>query len=174
MLIRKLRLSSSVLAVLLIVAPSPCFALWEIGQVSKQRANELGMEIRSKAAGPVAVRVELEFAIKGKLKSFSRVDLRVNEGKKSLVTASLLEDRSKPGRVVVGFAADRAYLDKITLWVMVPDMMPGGTIYELRVKDFVKLDERLTKDGKLEIEAAPNAAEKGGAAPPAATRSESK
>jgi len=108
------------------------------------------------------------------LKKFSRVDLRVNEGKKSLVTASLREDRSKPGRVVVGFAADRAHLDKITLWVMAPDMIPGGTIYELQVKDFVELDKRLTKNGEQWKKAPQNATDQGVAAPPAATRSESK
>jgi len=168
MFIRKLRLSPSVLAVLLAVAPSPCFALWEIGQVTKERAKELGMEIRSKAAGPNAVRVELEFAIKGKLKSFSRVDLRFNEGDKSLVTATLRENRSRPGRVVVSFAAERTHLDKITLWVMVPDMMPGGTIYELRVEDFVELDKPFTKKGEEEKEGPQSPAEQGGAGPPAA------
>jgi len=161
------------LIVLLVVAPSPCFALWSIGQVSKERAKELGMEIRSKAAGPNAVRVELEFAIKGKLKKFSRVDLRINEGEKPLVTAPLLEDRSKPGRVVVGFAADRAHLDKVTLWVMVPDMMPGGTIYELQVKDFVEFDKQPTKSGEQGKKLPQDTADQGRAAPPAATGSES-
>jgi hypothetical protein len=52
------------------------------------------------------------------------------------VTAPLREDRSKPGRVVVSFAADRTRLDRIRLWVMVPGA-EGGTAYELRVKDFV-------------------------------------
>jgi hypothetical protein len=52
------------------------------------------------------------------------------------VTAPLREDRSKPGRVVVSFSADRAQLDKLTLWVMVRES-DGGTAYMLRVKDFV-------------------------------------
>ena len=132
----------SVLTLLsLLVTPSPCFAAWSVGQVSKAEAKELGLEIVSKANGPNAVWVELEFRPEGKLKSFSHVDLRINEGEKSLVTAALREDRSRPGRVVVSFTADRAYLDKITLWVMVADMMPGGTIHELRVKDFVELEK---------------------------------
>lgn len=180
MSVRKLRLSSSVMTVLLAAVPSPCFALWSIGQVSKERAKELGMEIRSKAAGPSAVRVEFEFETKGKLKSFSRVDLRINDANKSpltapsLVTATLRENRPKPGRVVVGFAADRAHLDKLALWVMVPDALPGGTIYALQVKDFVELDKQLTKNGAQEKRAPQDAAEQGSAGPPAATRSESR
>jgi|SRR5262245_12134106 len=129
----------AVLAVLL-VAPSPCFALWGIASVSKERAKEMGMEVRSERAGPNHVRVELEFKIEGKLKDFSRVDLRIGEGDNQTVTAPLREDRSKPGRVLVSFTADRAQLDKLKLRVMVPES-DGGTIYDLRVKDFVEREK---------------------------------
>jgi hypothetical protein len=73
----------------------------------------------------------------GELKNFSRVDLRIGEGDNPPVTAPLREDRSKPGRVVVNSTADRAQLDKLKLWMMVPGSR-GGTIYDLRVKDFVE------------------------------------
>jgi hypothetical protein len=132
--------SVAVLAVLIVVTPSPCFALWEIEIVTKERAKELNMELRSKAAGPKDVRVELEFKVEGELKNFSRVDLRLSDGEKSLLTAPLQEDRSRPGHVVVSFSADRTRLDKIKLWVMVPGVL-GGVIHELRVKDFVELEK---------------------------------
>lgn len=125
-------------AALLVVAPSPCFALWLIAPVSKERAKELDMEVRSEAAGPNHVRVELECNAEGALKNFSHVDLRVGQGDNPPVTAPLREDRSKPGRVVVSFTADRTQLDKLSLWVRVPEL-DGGTIYDLRVKDFVEL-----------------------------------
>ena len=137
----KTTLKISVMTFLLVAASSPCFALWSGGRVSKEQAKELGLEIRSAANGTNAVWVELEFKTEGKLKSFSHVDLRISEGEKELVTATLREDRSRPGRVVVSFTTDRAHLDKITLWVYVADMMPGGTIHKLRVKDFVELEK---------------------------------
>jgi hypothetical protein len=135
-------------AVLFVVAPSPCFALWVTVPVSKERAKELGMEVRSTAAGPNQVRVELEIKTEGKLERFipggkfedwSGVELRVGEGENPLVTAPLREDRSKPkpGRVVVSFTADRAQLEKLKLRVFVAES-DGGTIYVLRVKDFVE------------------------------------
>jgi hypothetical protein len=114
--------------------------LWEIATVSKAQAKAGGIEVRSKAAGPNDVTVELEFKLEGELKNFSRVDLRIGEGEREQVTASLLEDRSKPGRVVVGFSCARTQLDKIRLWVMVPGRL-GGTIYEIWVKDFVALEK---------------------------------
>jgi hypothetical protein len=82
------------------------------------------------------VRVELEFKTEGALKDFSRVDLRIGAGDNPPVTAPLREERSRPGYVMVSFTADRAQLDTLSLWVMVPGPL-GGTIYDLRVKDFV-------------------------------------
>ena len=125
-------------AVLLVAVPGPCFALWGIATVNRERAKELGMEVRVPAANPDQVRIELEFKLEGELKKFDRVDLRLGDGNKPLVTATLKEDRSKAGRVVVSFTTDRAQLDKVRLWVYVPGM-DGGTIYEVRVKDFVEM-----------------------------------
>jgi len=133
-------LNISVLSILLVVAPSLCSAMMEIEDVSKARAKELGMEIRSNAAGPAAVRVELEFETKGALKSFSRVDLEFRDGGKSLMTSSLKEDRSKPGRVVVSFAVDRANLDKITMRVVVQPAPLDMVGHEIRVRNFVDLE----------------------------------
>jgi hypothetical protein len=135
----------TVLAVLLI-APSPCFALWMIAHVSKEGAKKLGMEVRTTATGPNHVIVQLEFKTEGKFEEFSpegkfkdlsRVELRIGEGDNPPVTAPLREDRSKPGRVVVSFTSDRTQLDKLRLWVMVRKS-DGGIIYDLRVKDFVE------------------------------------
>jgi hypothetical protein len=131
-------LNISVLTFLLMAASSPCFALWSIASVSKEGAKKMGMEVRSTAAGLNQVRVELEFKTDGTFKDFSRVDMRIGERDNPSVTAALQEDRSKPGRVVVSFTADRGQLDKINLWVMVPEL-DGGSAYVLRVKDFVEL-----------------------------------
>ncbi len=132
---------TSVLSVLLAVAPSLCFGMMDIADVSKARAEELGMEIRSRAAGPDAVRVELEFGLTGELKSFSRVDLVFSEGGKILVTSMLREDRSKPGRVTVSFTGDRAHLGRLLLRVVTQPAARTMIGYELRVKEFVELDK---------------------------------
>lgn len=134
------------LAVLVGAAPNRSFALWDIETVSKERAKALGMEVRTTAAGPNHVTVELEFKTEGELKNFTedpwknygRVELRIGQGDNLPVTAPLREDRSKPGHIAVSFTADRAQLDKLTLWVMVPGTL-GGTIYDLRVKELVEL-----------------------------------
>ena len=137
-----MKLFAKVLAVaaLLLLAPNPSFALWGIAPVSLERAKQLGMEVRSHAAGPTDVRVDVELKLEGELKNFKEVNLRISDGDKLLATAPLREDRSSPGRVVVSFTADRMKLEKLTLWVMVPGTL-GGTVYTLRVKDFVDLEK---------------------------------
>ena len=123
-------------AAVLVAIPSSCFALWGIAEVTPESAKKLGMQVRSQAAGPVRVRVELEFKAENELKDFSRVDLRVGEG----VTAPLKEDRSQPGKVIVSFDADRDQLGQIQMWVFVPESR-GGVIYAVRVKDFVPAEK---------------------------------
>jgi hypothetical protein len=104
----------------------------------------MGMEIRSKTNGTNEVSVELEIKTEGLLSSVgqvgSRVELRIREGERCLVSATLKEDRSQPGRVIVNFAADRAHLEMATLHVWVGGGVRGmgGAVYELRVKDFVE------------------------------------
>src|SRR5262245_56514736 len=56
----KTTFSIAVLAVLLVV-PSPCFALWTTVSVSKERVKELCMEVRTTATGPNHVVAWLEF-----------------------------------------------------------------------------------------------------------------
>jgi hypothetical protein len=131
----------SAVAVFLVVAPGVCFALWDVVTLSKDQAKELGMEVRVKAAGPKHVQVVLEFNPEDKLKGFTQVDLEFDQGDKPTLSAALREDRSKPGRVVVGFTASTAELDRFTLSMSVPyrDGGLGGTTYQLRVKDFVEL-----------------------------------
>lgn len=141
MSVRRLRLSSSFLAVLLLVAPSPCFALRSVALVSKERAKELGVGIRSQAAGPGRVWLALEFKAEGEFKEFSHVELEIEE----VVSYVILRGkRSNSGSVVVGFYATRANLDKITLSVVAgfPGAPANMCAYILRVKDFVERDER--------------------------------
>jgi hypothetical protein len=125
------------LALLLILAAAGrAHALMEIEDVDPKRAKELGIDVTPKAAGPEAVRIVLEFDIKGDLKDFHRVDLEMREGGKLLLAATLDREKSKPGHVMVSFTADRAKLDQITLRIVtgVPMSMVG---HDLRVKDFV-------------------------------------
>jgi hypothetical protein len=131
----------TVLAILLTVAPNRSYALESIEIVTKERAKALGLEIRANAAGPDAVRIKLEFAIQGELTDYHRVALELHDGGKLLATSTLKHDESKPGRVVVSFAADRANLDQFTLKVVTQSGPRTRTGHVIQVKNFVELDK---------------------------------
>jgi hypothetical protein len=132
-------LSMSVLAVLLLVGPPLCFGSMLVEQVPKERAKQLGIEVRAKANGPSEAWIQLEFKPKGELKNFVHVSLEIREGEKCLLGYSpLKEKRSDSGSIVVSFLADRAYMEKISLSVITGQPM-NYTGHELRVKDFVDL-----------------------------------
>src|SRR5262245_23883399 len=102
------------LTLLLFAASDRCLADIGIVQVSKEKAKELGMQVRFTDNGPDEVWVELEFKPKGKLKDFRHVSLEIRDGGKLLMGyAPLGERRPKSGSVVVGFLANRSYLDKV-------------------------------------------------------------
>ncbi|MHC1766161.1 MAG: hypothetical protein AB9869_17975 [Verrucomicrobiia bacterium] len=129
---------AALVAVLLALAVRPCFAVMEIAPVSRERAKEVGMDLRFIGNGPKEVWVELEFKAEGKLKDFSHVSLEIRKADKLLVGyAPLREKRSPSGSVVVRFMANRACLERDTLSVVVGQPM-DMTGYELRVKDFVQ------------------------------------
>ena len=125
---------------LLVAAPSQCFAFESIEFVTKERAKELGMEIKVGPAGPEAVLIVLDFETKGELKSYYRVALDMHDEGRLLLSSTLKEDKAPPGHIVVSFAADRKKLDRIEVKVVT---MSGGqrTGHVLRMKEFVALDK---------------------------------
>ena len=129
----------AVLAILLFVGPPLCIGSMEVEHVSKERAKQLGIEIRAKANGPNDAWIELEFNPKGELKGFVHVSLEIREGEKLLLGYSPLKEKpSDSGTIVVSFLADRAYMEKITLSVITGQPM-NYTGHELRVKEFLDL-----------------------------------
>ena len=123
--------------ILALFASSQGFAMRSIGFVSPKEAKELGMEIRLTPNGTNEVWVELEFKAEGKFKDFNHVSLEIRDGEKFLLGWAPLKDkRAASGSVLVHFLANRVYLDKIALCVMIGDMGDAG--WELRMKDFVE------------------------------------
>ena len=155
--------SIAVLAVLLIT-PNRSFALWSIANISKEQAKELGLEVRSTAAkGSNKVLIELEFKTEGTFKGFSPgdqdiersgVEVWIGQGDQSTKSSTLRADQSKPGSVAFHFTANHRQLDKFKLRVLAPDL-DGGSIFELRVKDFVEGDGVVINSGSEKEGAVP-------------------
>lgn len=134
----KTLLKISVTSFLFIAASSHCFALMMIADVSKERAKEMGVTMRSKKNGDAGVAVWLEFKTQGALKKFVRVELRMTAGGKHLVSAPLQSSRPTANSVSVYFSADPAYLADSIFMIVVSEPAKGGTGYQFKVKDFIE------------------------------------
>jgi hypothetical protein len=135
----KTAFTTTVAAALFAIASSPCFALMGIAFVSKERAKELGIEIRASPSGPKAASIRLHFKPTGELKLFHHVSLEIQDGETFLLGWTPLKDeRTANGNVVASLMANRELLEKVTLRVVVGEPGNYGG-YDMRVKDFVDL-----------------------------------
>jgi hypothetical protein len=130
-------LTLSALAAVLVFTPSQSYALETIEIVTKERAKELGLQMRVTPSGLENVRVELEFETKGQLKGYRYVVLEMKDGEKTLVSSVLKEEKTESGHIIVSFEANRAKLGQIT--VKVVEMTTATRAgHVMRVKEFVE------------------------------------
>ena len=126
--------------ILFVAIGGTCLAVISVGDVSKERAKELGIELRAKPNGPNEAWIELEFKPEGKLADFKHVSLEIADGKQfQLGWTPLKDERTSTGSVVVRLMGNRAFLETVTLRVVCG--FNGGKGHDLRVKDFVDLKE---------------------------------
>ena len=135
----KTLLHCTLLTFLLFAGTSRCFALVEIAEVSKERARELGVTLRSQPNGEAGVAVWLEFKTKGELKNFTHVDVRVTGGGKTLIHAYLQPSRPTPDSFSAYFSADPAWLAASELTIVVKNGERTLIGYQFKVKDFIEL-----------------------------------
>ncbi len=115
------------LLILIFLATSRCFALVMIETVSREQAEkDFGASIRTEAVGTNQVGVRLEFVPKGKLRTFSSVQLEITSGERKLVSATLAPLKQTPETVVVYFSTDPAYLpgSRLTLYYKISSGWP--------------------------------------------------
>ena len=129
----------SVLALLLIVS-SPCFALVMIEPVSRERAEkDFGARIRTEMVATKQVGVWLEFSPKGKLETFSSVQLDIMLAERRVVSATLSPLKQTPVTIVVYFSTDPAYLSGSTFTVFYKSSgFPSYDGFSFKVSDFIK------------------------------------
>lgn len=126
--------------ILFVASLTPSLALISVGNVSKERAKELGIELRAKPGGPKHAWIELEFKAEGKLASFQHVSLEIAEGDElGLGWTPLKDKRTHRGSVLVRVMGSRAFLKKVTLRIVYGDF--GGSGDDVRIKDFVDFDQ---------------------------------
>lgn len=149
--------------ILFVAPPSTSMALISVGEVTRERAKELGIELRAKPGGPKHAWIELEFKPEGRLAKFQHVSLEIADGDQlGLGWTPLKDTRTDSGSVIVRVMGSRAFLEKVTLRIVHGDF--GGTGEDVRIKDFVNFEEL----DKAEPSNGPEGAEQDGTDQPAA------
>lgn len=126
----------------LLFVTSRSFALELIEHVNRDRARVLGLQLHSAEVTDGTVLIQMEIPARGELKDYRRVELRLHEGNKVLLSSVLKEEQIKPEHVRVSFYADPSILSQATLKIVTDDL-DGRIGHELKVKDF--MDRTLEK-----------------------------
>ena len=133
----KLRLLLFILS--LLSASSAVFGLISVGNVTVERADELGIELRVRPGGPKHAWVELEFKAEGALSEFQHVSLEIPDGDLlGLGWTPLKDKRTYSGSVIVRLMGSRNFLKRTTLRIVLGDFDDSGL--DVRLKDFVDFD----------------------------------
>jgi hypothetical protein len=135
-----------IVMLLFMAACTQSFALQQNVEVSRERAKELGVTIRSNVDGENGVKVWLEFLPRGVLQNFSQVDLTIGAPGKRLVVAPLLVSRPAPGMVSVHFSTDVANLATSELTIVVQDGARDRNGFHFKVKDFIEPEAKKSAD----------------------------
>jgi hypothetical protein len=125
---------------LMFLASSRCFALVMVETVSReQAAKDFGATISIETVGTNQVGVRLEFVPKGKLQTFSSVELEITSGEHKLVSATLSPLKQTPETVVVHFSTDPVYLpgSRLTLYYKLSSGWPPYAGVQFNVGDFI-------------------------------------
>ncbi|MGZ4971396.1 MAG: hypothetical protein ACXWDN_01450 [Limisphaerales bacterium] len=140
--------ASILICALVFLTSSRCFALVIIETVSKeQAAKDFNATMRAQMVGTNQVGVWLEFAPKGKLKTFSSVQLEIMSGEQTLVSATLAPLKQTEDDVVIYFMTDPAHLpaSKLTVFYKTSGGFPPYDGILFNVADFINNEYNGTK-----------------------------
>jgi hypothetical protein len=126
---------------ILFVAACNTYAMLSVGNVSVERAKELGIELRANAGGPKHAWIELEFKPEGALSKFQHVSLEIPDGDElGLGWTPLKDTRTGSGIVLVRVMGGRKFLEKVTLRIVCGEGR-GDFGMDLKLKDFVDFEK---------------------------------
>ena len=128
----------------LVVICSTASAEILLENVSKDRAKELGIVMKSKPNGNGGLMVWLEFKEKGAFGKFSYAEVRIGASDTKDQLSAMLKvapvDKGQPDDVLsVAFSAARPLLENCSFWVVAYEEPMSGVGYILSVSEFIDL-----------------------------------
>ena len=158
------------LLILIFAACETSFALISIRTISKQDAEELGIDVRARAGGPDHAWVEMEFNPDSLTGKFQHVSLEITDENDefALGWTPLKDQRTRDGKALVRMMGRRKFFNNVTLRIVHGEL--GSLGLDVQLKDFVNFED-LGKDKSIEKSVGTQEAEP---SQPAATTVDSK
>jgi hypothetical protein len=143
-------LALSLFLVLTLVA-NQCFAMIDIGVLTKEKAKEkYGITMHARQNGQAGIKVWLEFKKEGWLEKFTYAELQMVDSKgKHLISAQLqpnpVHHRQPKEITTVACSVDADQLEQCSFLVVCYNSNEGDVGYVLKAKDFLDLKDPVTE-----------------------------
>lgn len=127
---------------LLLIAAHPCFALIDVGYLTREKASEFGIQVRQRPNGDAGVLIWVEFRKKGFLEAFTYAEFQMTDAK----GRHLVSTRIQPHPVVAGqpsdlltvaFSAQPDQLQHCSILLVAYGSRLGDVGYIIRPRDFL-------------------------------------
>ncbi len=127
---------------LLLITAHPCFALIDVGYLTREKASEFGIQVRQRPNGDAGVLVWVEFRKQGFLEAFTYAEFRMTDAKGQQIAST----RIQPHPVVAGqpndllsiaFSAQPDQLQHCSILLVAYGSRLGDVGYIIRPRDFL-------------------------------------
>ncbi len=129
-------------------------AMISFGYLSPEQAQEHGLQVRYRAAGPKDVSVTVSFPTDGRWKHFAEpvshhyIELSLDREKdgnrtEQIFRTTLRENRRTEGRVSVYFVIERDKLHQVRIWLTQRIVDAADVV---RMRDYIELDDIARED----------------------------
>ncbi len=127
---------------LLLITAHPCFALIDVGYLTREKASEFGIQVRQRPNGDAGVMVWVEFRKKGFLEAFTYAEFQMTDAKgRHLVSTRIQPHPVEPGQpndlLTVAFSAQPDQLQHCSILLVAYGSRLGDVGYIIRPRDFL-------------------------------------
>ena len=127
---------------LLLITAHPCFALIDVGYLTREKASEFGIRVRQRPNGDAGVLVWVEFRKQGFLEAFTYAEFRMTDAKGQQIASTRIQPHpvvpNQPSDLLtVAFSAQPDQLQNCSILLVAYGSRLGDVGYIIRPRDFL-------------------------------------
>ena len=127
---------------LLLITAHPCFALIDVGYLTREKASEFRIQVRQRPNGDAGVLVWVEFRKQGFLEAFTYAEFQMTDAKGRNLASTRIQPHpvgpNQPSdRLTVAFSAQPDQLQHCSILLVAYGSRLGDVGYIIRPRDFL-------------------------------------